>query len=204
MWSDLPDCCCHCCWFELCSSNHLYQPRAFCTGCLLSLSTRLSDLNWPKLLSLGFKMIERFQQDPSVNIIIKHVTPKEAKNINITLLLQQEISPAFQPHLESSLCSGTFVCYFVKFCPAITRKFLCMIPGGEDSNYCWWLRFHGVFFQNEQSVCECVAEQTRGLQGHSSPGTAPRTAAWACGWAAGVRERRWPSPVVIYQPSNAD
>lgn len=39
MWSDLPDCCCHCCWFELCSSNHLDQPRAFCTGCLLSVRT---------------------------------------------------------------------------------------------------------------------------------------------------------------------
>lgn len=39
MWSDLPDCCCHCCWFELCSSNHLDQPRAFCTGCLRSVRT---------------------------------------------------------------------------------------------------------------------------------------------------------------------
>lgn len=33
-----------------------------------------------------------------------------------------------------TMCSGAFVCYFVKFCPTITTKLLCMIPGGEDSN----------------------------------------------------------------------
>lgn len=62
------------------------QPSGPTTGLLHRMSALcphwLSDLNGPKLLSLDLKMIERFPQDPQ-----EHVTPKEAKNINITLLL---------------------------------------------------------------------------------------------------------------------
>lgn len=55
MWSDPPDCCRHCCWFELCSSNHLHRPRAFCTGCPRSLSALIIRFKLTQTAVPGFK-----------------------------------------------------------------------------------------------------------------------------------------------------